>query len=279
MSFSPATRRRELAMALRGYRERARLDSTKVSKQLGWDPSKISRIESGRFRRINVRDVLDMLTLYGVDDPAERERLAQIARDSRAKGWWDQYADVFKSELPNLEAGATIIRTYEILCVPGLLQTPGYAAAMFRGIGVLDDEAVARRVAARMARQEIIVRDNPPQLHAVMDEAALRKSVGGPDVMREQIEHLVKLSDLPNVTIQLIPHSIGAHAAMTMSFTIMCFSAENAPIVYAEMPVSPVVMYKHEDVQSYALLYDRLMATALFPEDTAAAMRSMAAGL
>ncbi|MCC5574435.1 helix-turn-helix domain-containing protein [Microtetraspora sp. AC03309] len=277
MHFSPAERRQELAITLKSYRENAGLDSTKVSRHLGWDPSKISRIEGGRFKRINLRDVLDMLAMYGITDETDLQNLVQIVRESRTRGWWEEYADLL-SDLPNLEAGAVTIQTYELLCVPGLLQTREYAAAMFRGLGITDEGAIARRVTARMTRQEVLARQDPPELHAVIDEAALLKSVGGPDVMREQIYRLIELAALPNVTVQVIPNSIGAHAAMTMPFTVMSFSGERAlRIVYVEMAVTPVISYRSEDVESCSTIYDQLVASALSPEDTVAAMHSIAA--
>ncbi|MFI7630320.1 helix-turn-helix domain-containing protein [Microbispora rosea] len=275
MSFSPAVRRRELATILRGYRERLNLDGTKVSRQLEWDPSKISRIEGGRFRRINTRDVLDLLTIYGVTDEREREALAQIARDSRARGWWDEYGDVFRSELPNLEAGATGIRSVEALCLPGLLQTPDYAEAMFQGLGIDDRDQLARRVAARMARQEILVRENPPHLAVIVDEVAFAKLVGGPVVMGEQLRQLIQVAAWPNVEIRLIPNSVGAHPAMCGSFTILEFDA-HPPIVFSETPIGPVLSEKPDEIELYASVYQRLMATAISPEETLSVMRAMA---
>ncbi|MBX6168704.1 MAG: helix-turn-helix domain-containing protein [Thermobispora bispora] len=274
MSFSPAVRRRELATALRGLRERAGLDSTKVSRKMEWDPSKISRIEGGRFKRINPRDVLDLLTVYGVTDERERQALAQLARESRARGWWNEYGDVFRSELPDLEAGATGIRSFEALCLPGLLQTPDYAEAMFRGLGIGDHDQLARRVAARMARQEILNRECPPQLQVMIDEAAFCKLVGGRDVMREQIHQLIHVASWPNVEVRMVPNSIGAHPAMCGSFTILEFESHSA-IVFSETPIGPVLSEKPDEVDQYASVYQRLAEVALSPEETLTVMADM----
>ncbi|MBP2704349.1 helix-turn-helix domain-containing protein [Microbispora sp. RL4-1S] len=273
MSFSPAVRRRELAYILRAYR--GGRDSTKVSRELGWDPSKISRIESGRFKRINPRDVLDMLTAYGVEDAHERDVIKQIAVDSRAKGWWDQYGDVFRSELPDLEAGATYVQAFEVLVVPGLLQTPDYAAAVLRGIGVRDEEELARRVAARVIRQDILLRENPPRLRVILDEAVFAKPVGGHEVMGEQIRQLIHLATWPNVEIRMIPNAVGAHAGMCGQFTILGFDGHPS-IAFLETPVGHTLVEKPDEVDQYQGVYDMLMAMSLPPEETLTAMAGMA---
>ncbi|MGI5161363.1 helix-turn-helix domain-containing protein [Microbispora sp. CA-102843] len=277
MTYSPTVRRRTLSAKLRHYREQSRLDATKVARQLGWDPSKVSRMERGAWKRPNPRDVVDLLDLYGVTEPAERAAMVQLANESRHRGWWAEYSDVFRTALPDFEAGASLIHTYEMILIPGLLQTPDYAAAIFRGGCVLEEAAVKRRVDARMARQEILQRANPPTFRAVIDEAALRKNVGGPAVMRAQLLRLAELAAQPHITIQVLPDAAGAHAAMLGAFMLMWFPGEDeAPLVFLETATAAVYLEKPEEVQCYSHLYEQVVASAASVEDSVTYLEEMA---
>lgn len=261
MTFSPAVRRRDLAVALRRYRERARLDSTKVAAALGWDHDKVSRFETGRFKRVDLRDVDALSGAYGLD-PAEHEELMVIAQECKAKGLRERYRGVFPSEYVEFEASATSISTYQTLAVHGLFQIEDYAAAIVRGGDVLEEHEVARRVAARMDRQGILERNPPPQIRFCVDEAALLKPVGGAEVMREQIRQLIHVASWPNVQIQVIPNEVGAHPSMSVAFTHLCFD-DHPPLVYVELPGTPLLMDKHEETSLYADQYARVISSAL----------------
>ncbi|GAA0853609.1 helix-turn-helix domain-containing protein [Streptosporangium amethystogenes subsp. fukuiense] len=276
-TYSPTIQRFVLAAELKRLREAAGMDSTKVAKQQGWDPSKVSRLENAKSKRPALRDVSDLLTMYGVTDDREREAILALARASRERGWWTAYADVFKGLLPDLEAGATQIQGIETVLVPGLLQTPAYAEAVFRAGRVLDDEGVRRHVEGRMARQKILWRDSPPVLWAVIDEAALRKLVGGPEVMREQLRHLVEVARRPAVNIQVFPDKAGAHAAMVAPFTIFNFATEQYPsLVYMETPTNPVYQDDREEVEHYDVIYRQVVAEALPVEESVRYMAELA---
>lgn len=288
MSWSPLVQRWELARALRTLRIERHLESVKTAKALGWDPSKLARIEGSRFRMINVRDVQDLLDHYNrckpdkVVDEATRERILRLAEQSRTRGWWesDAYAGVFRGVLPDLEAGATLIKAYELVVFPGLLQTPDYARAVITGGDALDEHEVGRRVAARMARQEVLQRENPPEVWAVIDELAFMKPIGGPEVMAEQIRQLIEMSKQNNINIVIIPNERGAHAALSVSFQMMGgYEASETAAVYVDLPGTPVVLEKADDLDLYGSIYRRLLAVADDAEQSVGRMDRLATRL
>ncbi len=210
---SPTVRRRRLALELRRLREAARLTCEEVAEHLECSTSKVSRIETGRVS-VSPRDVRDMLDLYGVS-AQQGASLVQLARDSRQKGWWHAYSDTIQPQFATyigLESAASEIRIYEVTLIPGLLQTEEYARTVIAaGTVGGDHEGTERNVALLMARQPLLTGDDPPRLWAVLDEAALRRTVGGAGLMRLQLDHLLDLARLPNVAIQVIPFGAGAH--------------------------------------------------------------------
>jgi hypothetical protein len=244
----------------------------------GWEirssESKISRIELGRVS-FKERDIADLLSLYGVapDDP-ERERLLALARQANAPGWWQPYSDVmpgwFQSYL-GLEAATSLIRTYEVQFIPGLLQTREYARAVVRlGHAGATEAEVERRVELRLARQKLLTREDPPQLWAVVDEAALRRPIGGTTVLRGQIEALIEATQRPNVRLQVIPFEAGGHAAAGGAFTILRFPEEDlTDIVYVEQLTSALYLDKRDDLDHYAEAMERLCLDANPPRQTA----------
>ncbi|GAA2590915.1 helix-turn-helix transcriptional regulator [Dactylosporangium fulvum] len=242
----------------------------------GWEirssESKISRMELGRVG-FKERDVADLLTLYGMDDQVERDRLLALAREANNPGWWHRFGDVlpnwFQSYL-GLEAAAALIRTYEVQFVPGLLQTRDYArAVVLLGHGRAKREEIERRVELRMKRQEILTREQPVKLWVVVDEAALRRPIGGLDVMRGQVEALLEASTLPNVRLQVIPFQAGGHAAAGGAFSILRFPDEDLPdVVYIEQLTSALYLDKRDDVDLYAEAMERLCVEAHPPTDT-----------
>jgi transcriptional regulator with XRE-family HTH domain len=275
---SPTVRRRRLALELRRFREAARMTCEDVAEHLECSTSKISRIETGRVR-VSPRDVRDMLDLYRVPE-LQRDSLVQLARESRQKGWWHAYSDTIEPRFATyigLESAASEIRIYEVTLIPGLLQTEDYARAVIAA-GAVDGspEAVERNVAFRMARQPALTSDDPPQLWAVLDEAVLHRQVGGPGLMRLQLDHLLDLGGLPNVAIQVLPFGAGAHPAMGRPFVILAFPERADPdVVYLEDLTSALYVENVDEVDRYNVFFNHLRATALSFEDSAALIMSV----
>ncbi|GAA3412018.1 helix-turn-helix domain-containing protein [Streptosporangium vulgare] len=228
--------------------------------------AKISRLELGRVG-FKERDVADLLTLYGVTDTEERAPLLTLARQASAPGWWHKYGDL----LPNwfqvyvgLEEAASIVRTYEVQFIPGLLQSPEYARAVIMLVhGAAAADEVDRRVALRMARQERLNRPDAPTLWAVMDEAVLRRPIGGPRVLRAQIDHLLDAVERPNIRLQIMPFERGGHAAAGGPFSILRFPERDLPdVVYMEQLTSALYLDKLDETDHYMQVMDRLCIQA-----------------
>jgi transcriptional regulator with XRE-family HTH domain len=234
--------------------------------------SKISRLELGRVG-YKERDVADLLDLYGVKDPDQFGALMDLAREANARGWWHKYSDIVPSWFQSyvgLEAAATLIRTYEVQFVPGLLQTEDYARAVaLLGHAGAPTEEVERRVRLRMERQGVLARPGAPRLWAVMDEAALRRPIGGPDVMRNQLKALIEMTAMPNATLQVMPFQFGGHAGAGGAFTVLRFRDEDLPdIVFVEQLTSAIYLDKPEDVDQYVAAMERLCIDAASPDET-----------
>lgn len=268
---NPTLRARRLALELLRRREAAGFTREEAARQLEWSTSTIFRIETGRSRPQpgNVRVLLE---LYGVGGP-ERDGLIRLAREARQPGWWHSFRDV----LPNpyevyigLEAGAASIRNFEPVVVPGLLQTEDYARQMSRGgPRELDRDDIERRVQVRMERQRILSREDRPRLWAVIDEAVIRRVVGGPEVMREQLRHLIDGAEQGKTTLQVVPFGAGAHAGTTGPFIILDFPEPTDPaVVYVETLAGDIYLEERADVDRYTLAFDRLLAAALHPDDS-----------
>ncbi len=242
----------------------------------GWEirasESKISRMELGRVS-FKERDVADLLTLYGVTDEEEREAWLTLARQANTPGWWQREGDILPSWFQpylGLEAAAVLIRTYEVQFIPGLLQTPEYAkAVILLGHGNAPPAEVERRVAVRMKRQQVLAREDPPQLWVVVDEGALRRPIGGPEVMRAQLRALVDATKLPHVRLQVIPFNAGGHAAAGGSFSILRFPEQDLPdVIYIEQLTSALYLDKRDDIDHYAAAMERLAVEAERPDRT-----------
>lgn len=264
-NYSPTVRRRRLSLELARLRKRVNLTATEAAKRLEWDPAKVARMERNQWKRPDLHDIRLLCDLYGASD-AEREALLTLARQSRQRGWWAAYSDVFRSSLPNFEAEASFIRTYEALLIPGLLQTPAYTAAVLRGGDVLDEVTVQRWVEARQARQEILSRERPPVLMAVIDEAALLRMVGGPKVMREQMQHLIEMAARENVTLQVLPLAVGAHPAQTSGAFMILDFPEDPSLVYMETSTDNLWLEKPPEVQHYTAVFSKLQSLASSPD-------------
>ena len=263
---SPTVRRRRLALELRRLRESAKLTCEEVAERLECSASKISRVETGRVS-VSPRDVRDMLQIYGVPQD-HREELVQLARDSRQKGWWHAYSDSIQPHFATylgLESAASEIRIYEVSLIPNLLQTEDYARAVIgAGMPTSPQDDIERQVALRMARQPALTRADPPKIWAVLDEAALRRRVGGAGLMRLQLEYLMELAQLGNVSLQVIPFGGGAHPAMGRPFVILVFPERVDPdVVYLEDLTSALYVEDVDEVDRYNMFFNHLRATAL----------------
>jgi hypothetical protein len=268
----PTVLRILLGSQLRRLREAKGVSRETAGWEIRASESKISRMELGRVG-FKERDVADLLTLYGVTDVEERTALLALARQANSPGWWHRYGDVlpnwFQSYL-GLESAASLIRSYEVQFVPGLLQTPDYArAVVLLGHGRAPNDEVERRVTLRMTRQQMLTRADPPQLWAVVDEAALRRPIGGRAVLRGQLESLIEATKLPNITLQVIPFHAGGHAAAGGAFTLLRFPDKELPdVVYMEQLTSALYLDKRDDVDAYAGAMERVCVEAEPPART-----------
>jgi transcriptional regulator with XRE-family HTH domain len=262
----PTALRIALGSHLRRLREASNITPSQAGNAIRATHSKISRLERGR-SAAKQRDVADLLTLYGVTDEAEREVLLTLARQASTPGWWQQYRDILPSWFEmyvGLEKAASIIRTYEVQFVHGLMQTEDYARAV---ILIANSRAPAdeidRRVSVRMKRQQLLTQPGAPELWAVLDEAVLRRPLGGTEVMRAQLEHLLEMIDLPNVTLQIVPFDVGPHAAAGGPFTILRFPEPDLPDkVYLEQLNSALYLDDPDDVIDYMAVMDQLCVQA-----------------
>jgi transcriptional regulator with XRE-family HTH domain len=262
----PTALRIALGAQLRRLREDSHVTVVDAAEAIRATHSKISRLERGR-SGAKQRDVADLLTLYGVTDDAQREELLALARQAHTPGWWQPYNDVLPSWFElylGLEKAASIIRLYEVQFVHGLLQTEDYARAVILIANAhAPAEEIERRVSVRMKRQQLLTQPDAPQVWAVLDEAALRRWPAGPAVMRAQLEHLLQVTELPNVTLQVVPFDIGPHAAAGGPFTILRFPEPDLPdMVYLEQLNSAVYLDHPDDVIDYVTVMDQLCVRA-----------------
>ena len=257
---------------LRRLRTELGLSRDEAAESIRASEWKIHRLENGQVG-FKERDIIDLLRRYQVTDPAEVADFLALAREANAPGWWQHYGDVlpqwFRTYV-DLESAASLIRTYEGQFVPGLLQTDGYMRAVVRGAHLEDSaEEVGRRVRLRMARQILLTREAPPRLWAVVDEAALRRPVGGREVMRGQLERLVEATKLANVTLQILPFDSGAHAAMAGAFSVLRFPDRELPdVVYLEHLTSALYLNKPDEVDQYLHVMETICVRAAPPDQT-----------
>jgi hypothetical protein len=269
----PTALRIMLGAHLRRLREESGISRSDAGWAIRGSESKISRLELGRVG-FKVRDVDDLLTLYKLDDPEQRERLLTLAREANNPGWWQRYDDLtpiwFHSYL-GLEMAADLIRTFELQFVPGLLQTPEYARAVVQ-LGrdrPLPESEVDRLVTLRMSRQVVLTRKRPARLWAVIDEAVLRRPIGGTAVFRAQLVHLLEASRRHNVTLQIIPFDEGGYPATGGAFSLLRFNESDLPdVVYIEHLTSAVYLDKREDLDMYVVTMDALAVAAGLPRAT-----------
>lgn len=262
---SPVVRRRRLGLELARLRDEAELKGAEASKRLKWSASKLSRIEAGRTAP-TASDVARLLDLYGVDDVAQRDKLATLTKEARKKGWWQLYGNVPYSTYIGLEAEARVFMTYENV-IPGLFQTRQYAEEINRAtVPGLSDDALEQRVDVRMQRQQLLEQTDPMAVRAVLDESALCRTVGGPDVMREQLQRLLDLAERPNIILQVIPFTGGAHPGTLVGpFVILRYDHQEDPdVVYVEANNDQYP----GDTAPYEVLFDNLRASAASVPET-----------
>ncbi|MFE7749058.1 helix-turn-helix domain-containing protein [Streptomyces sp. NPDC057428] len=269
-NVNPTVRRRRLGQELRRLREIKGMTAEEVAERLLVSQSKISRLENGR-RSISQRDVRDLCGVYEVEDHRVVDSLMQMAKDSRQQGWWHAFGDIPYSVYIGLETDAESLRVYEPQVVPGLLQTRGYAEALITGaLPEAPPADIEKRVNVRARRQDrVSTPEHPLRLWAVIDESALRRQVGGKQVMIEQLEHLIEQSQLPHVTVQVLPFDMGAHPGISGQYAILEFpDAADSSVVYIEGVTSDLYLEKANDVQRYSVMYEHLRAQALNVDQT-----------
>ena len=269
-----------LGAQLRRLREAKGISPDRAGYEIRASRSKISRMETGRVG-FKIRDIEDLLTVYGVTDEQQRSDVLALARQSTAPNWWAKYGDImpawFETYL-GLESAALTIRSFEVQFVPGLFQTEDYARAVtWLGHQTAALEEIERRVTLRLQRQELLTRPTAPRVWMIMDEAVLRRAYGGATVMRAQLHHLAEAAKLPHVTLQAVPFARGGHAGASGAFSILRFQERDLPdVVYIEQLTSAVYLDQRPDVEHYMEVVDQLSGEALTPAGTARFLEEVA---
>jgi transcriptional regulator with XRE-family HTH domain len=269
VTMGPTVRRRRLGSELRKLREAHSIKLEEVAERLGVAASTLSRIETGKAPTKSVY-LAAMLEMYGVTDPGQRQVLVDMAREGHRKGWWSVYDDVLPTGFGiyvGLEAEAAGVRSFEGEVINGLFQTPDYARAILREVQVKDtEEQIERLVDLRIKRQDSLERDTPLDVWLILDESVVRRTIGGPEVMRGQLARLVEASRKPNVTLQVLPFTSGSHAGLRGSFSILEFPERADPdVAYVESVAGIIYLEKEREVKHCAEAFDRLRAAALSP--------------
>ena len=272
-------RRMLLGSHLRRLREARGITREAAGYSIRASESKISRMELGRVS-FKTRDVEDLLTLYGVNDEAERNALLSLAREANVAGWWHSYSDVLPSWFPTyvgLEGAASLIRVYEVQFVHGLLQTEAYARAVVeRGMKGASPADIERRVALRLERQKYLLSTGGPEFHVVLDEAALRRPYGDREVMRGQLQHLIEVSEQPNVRLQIMPFGFGGHSGESGAFTILSFpESDLSDVIFLEQLTSALYLDKAEDVTQYEKAMKELQQDSPGPDESRDLLRGL----
>ncbi len=264
---SPIVRRRELGALLKALRTEKGWTAEQVAGRLLVSPSKISRLENGH-RGASARDIRDLCNLYGVDD-SERQRLLELAHEGKQRAWWQPLGLPYSTYV-GLEEAATSISDYGLGIMPGLLQTHDYARAIVQAaVPKWIPEVVEQRVEGRMTRQQLLIREDAPHFEAVVDESVLHRVVGSPATMRAQLEQLLKLSELPNVTLRVIPYGAGALPAGNNKFIILSFVLPTvSDVVFVEGLTGDLYLDDPRDVEVYNATFRTLTELAADPEST-----------
>jgi transcriptional regulator with XRE-family HTH domain len=275
----PTVLRMLLGNQLHRLREAAGITPERAGYEIRASRSKISRMEHGRVG-FKERDVADLLTLYGVTDEVMRGQMLVLAEHANSQGWWARYDDVLPDWFETyigLEQATSLIRTYELQFVPGLFQTEEYARAVtLLGHRSAPPEEIDRRVSLRVKRQEVLSRAGGPRVWAVIDESALSRALGGLDVMRAQLEHLIEMAEMPHITLQVMPFDRGGHSAAGGSFSILRFSEPDLPdVVYIEQLTGALYLDRPVEVDHYREVMNSLSAEAQTPADSATQLKKL----
>jgi uncharacterized protein DUF5753/helix-turn-helix protein len=268
--YSPTVTKRMLSRKLVELRKSVRMSTADVQRSLGWSSTKLFHIEKARWVKPNGDDVHDLCELYGVHG-RDRDALIELARESRHRGWWRRFDDVFPDELPGFEAGASNIRTFETAFIPGLLQTTGYIEMITRAAGIDDPTAIKRRVDARLGRQEILTRDQDPcRLHAIIDETAILR-INDPEIRAEQIRHIIQMAERPTIEIQILRLTDGVYPGWAEPFVYLSFpDPGERDIVYLETCVDDRMLEEQDELDRYMRRFNQLSQQAHNPHDTPA---------
>jgi transcriptional regulator with XRE-family HTH domain len=267
--LSPTVRQRELGMRLREFRTAKGLTVEDVAQELFCSPTKISRAETGA-RLATLRDVRDLCQIYGVDAETSAE-LMELAKEARQPGWWTKFDDLKITPLIGMEQAATAITCFGMYFVPALLQTEDYAREIIKGIAPkIEEKILAQRVEARMMRQKLLSQPKPPKYRALLDEAVLHRQVGGPSVMRAQLEKILLLAREERAAVQVIPYEVGAYGAIDSNFDYLEFAGSMLPdLVFVEGLVSHLYLERPDELERYREALDYLRDEALNPRDSA----------
>lgn len=279
----PVVPRRRLGAELRTLREQAGLTIEDVAVELECSVSKVSRLETGQGIP-KARDIRDLLDRYGVTDQAHRARLMRWVRDGQRQGWWHDFSDVLDPgpedpQLPDnfsryvaLEQDASKVRAFESTVVHGLLQTEDYARAVLTAVSTADSEATDRLVELRMRRQErLYVDEDPLKIHVILDEAVLHRPVGGQQVMRAQLKKLVAEAQRPNITLQVLPFSVGMHQATVGPFVVLAFpDSDDNDLVYVEGYLGDIYLEKERDIDVYERMFEELVDVSMTADQSVA---------
>lgn len=272
---SPLVQRRRLRTELKKARQVSGLTQDQVAGEMDWSLSKIIRIESAS-SGISANDLKALLQLYGVKDPGQVDSLVALARAARERSWWSAYRDVAPQPLLQLteyESAAQVIRQFETMFVPGILQTEDYARAVIDNYYEegLSSNQLRALVELRTRRQDVIDAEDPPSFHFILDEAAIRRLVGGPSIMRRQLRRLIEVADKPNISLEVIPFTAGLHPGMKGPFEIIEFAdPSDSEIVYLESPRGDIFSDVPEETSKYREDFARLGKASLGPQGSLA---------
>jgi transcriptional regulator with XRE-family HTH domain len=273
---SPTVRRRELGAILRSLRTARGMTVEQVAAELLCSPSKVSRMETGS-RVATLRDIRDLCEFYGVTDQAERERMQRLATEGKQQGWWQAYELDYFATYVGLEAEATTLIDFRCTTVPGMLQTAAYARALHQAGAPEDpDERREKYLEVRAVRQQLLTKEPPLRLVAVIDEAMLHRVVGGSAVMAEQLDRLIEAASQPNITIRVISLESGAHPAMDSNFNILDIDGAASSVVYVEGLVGWIYLERPQDIARYREVFERLLAASLSPRESIELMSAIA---
>lgn len=271
---TPTVRGRRLALELRRLRDRSHLKQIAAARRLGWHRSKLARIEDAATRPTRT-DVVELLQLYGVA-PDRHDALLHLTEDSWQRGWWTAYGDAFTGNYVMLEDQAPTIHAFDAQVIPGLLQTPDYARTLIRRVRLAEDDDLDRLVAARMTRQTILSREDPPTLHYVVGEAAFRQVIGDEDLMRKQISQVRSYGEWSNITVQVLPFSAGEPFALEGAFTLFAFDDDGLDVGHSESLLGEWYAESADQIGQIKVAFEQVAGAAWSPDESAEWLAALA---